>query len=285
MRHVQRILQHGLFLVIAALLVACGQPVIRSSMTIVEQDSARPGFDIVYLPKQQLNTGHDVNYVQLAEAINRSYCYVAEQHGNYCLSYSNAVVDEQQITIKGRHEGAPFIYKHTLANLLDYRIAVNVTHGSSDSPYIVFMPDKSQLYFKEPANAQNLADRLFLIQQILRSDGENQDALFRKQAAQYRDVQTKPRVSEEQRKYIVQANTFSQRKEYGPAIALYKKAVQIEPVAYPEAYFNMSLLYAQEGHYWHAITNMKKYLLLVPDARDSRSAQDKIYEWEALMQK
>jgi len=30
---------------------------------------------------------------------------------------------------------------------------------------------------------------------------------------------------------------------------------------------------------------MKKYLMLVPDAEDARGAQDKIYEWEAWIQK
>jgi hypothetical protein len=28
---------------------------------------------------------------------------------------------------------------------------------------------------------------------------------------------------------------------------------------------------------------MKKYLLLMPEAPDATSAQDKIYEWEAIM--
>lgn len=32
--------------------------------------------------------------------------------------------------------------------------------------------------------------------------------------------------------------------------------------------------------YPSSIFYMKKYLMLVPDASDARSAQDKIYEWE-----
>lgn len=30
---------------------------------------------------------------------------------------------------------------------------------------------------------------------------------------------------------------------------------------------------------------MKQYLLLEPEAKDARSAQDKIYEWELMIQK
>jgi hypothetical protein len=30
---------------------------------------------------------------------------------------------------------------------------------------------------------------------------------------------------------------------------------------------------------------MKQYLMLVPDAKDARSAQDRIYEWEIMMEK
>jgi hypothetical protein len=40
------------------------------------------------------------------------------------------------------------------------------------------------------------------------------------------------------------------------------------------------LLSAQIHNFNDAILNMKKYLMLVPDAEDARSAQDKIYEWE-----
>jgi len=47
----------------------------------------------------------------------------------------------------------------------------------------------------------------------------------------------------------------------------------------------MALLSAQLGRYRQAIAHMNQYLLLEPEARDARSAQDKIYEWEALLGK
>jgi hypothetical protein len=47
----------------------------------------------------------------------------------------------------------------------------------------------------------------------------------------------------------------------------------------------MALLSAQMKRFNSAISYMKQYLMLVPDAKDARSAQDKIYEWELLMNK
>jgi len=43
------------------------------------------------------------------------------------------------------------------------------------------------------------------------------------------------------------------------------------------------VLHEQQELYTFAITYMKKYLMLVPDAKDARGAQDKIYEWETMI--
>ena len=93
----------------------------------------------------------------------------------------------------------------------------------------------------------------------------------------------KPVVSETQRKLFVQANALSQQKDYPAALEFYTKALEIDPLSYPNAYFNMALLEAQLNRFHSAIASMKKYLTLEPDAGDARSAQDKIYEWELLI--
>lgn len=132
---------------------------------------------------------------------------------------------------------------------------------------------------------QKVADDLYCIQQELKNLAETQEkelALFEPIAAEYRSLEVKPQMSEEQRKWIVQANAQSQQKQYLNAIDLYEKAIALDPVSYPAAYFNVALLWAQENAPLSAIHSMKHYLLLVPDASDARSAQDKIYEWELL---
>ena len=83
-------------------------------------------------------------------------------------------------------------------------------------------------------------------------------------------------MSEEQRRSIVQANALVQDKEYQKAIDRYLVALDLDPVSYPAAYFNLALLYAQTGRFKSAIATMQQYLLLGPAAADARSAQDKI---------
>jgi tetratricopeptide (TPR) repeat protein len=90
-------------------------------------------------------------------------------------------------------------------------------------------------------------------------------------------------ITEEQRKYIVQANAFNDQKNYDKALELYESAMEINPFSYPEGYYNMALIAAGSKYFEYAIFNMKKYLILVPDAPDARTAQDKIYEWELFM--
>lgn len=145
------------------------------------------------------------------------------------------------------------------------------------------LPNNLQILFvTDDYKANKAADDLFVIKTNWNKHQSEQLSLFEAQAAQYRALKVKPPVSEEQRKFIVQANALNQQKEYGRTIEFYQKAIAVDPVSYPSAYFNMALLSAQEHHFRSAIGYMKRYLLLVPDAKDARSAQDKIYEWEAM---
>lgn len=132
------------------------------------------------------------------------------------------------------------------------------------------------------------ADNLYFIQKTLENLTEKLNkelALFEPIAAEYRSLRVKPQITEEQRRLVVQANAYTQKKDYAGAIDRYNKTLQLNPVSYPEAYFNLALLHEQQSLCVFAITYMKKYLMLVPDAKDARSAQDKIYEWETMIQK
>lgn len=91
---------------------------------------------------------------------------------------------------------------------------------------------------------------------------------------------SKKQITEEQRKFIVQANAANEEKKYTAALELYKKAMEINEFSYPQGYYNMAIIAAQINNYTYAIFYMKKYILLEPDAEDARKAQDKIYEWE-----
>ncbi len=103
---------------------------------------------------------------------------------------------------------------------------------------------------------------------------------FRILSQNFRELPEKPSITEEQRKFLVQANAQNDNKKYTEALVLYEKAIKINPFTYPSAYYNMALISAQLKKYRYAVFNMQKYLVLAPDAEDARKAQDKIYEWE-----
>ncbi len=142
--------------------------------------------------------------------------------------------------------------------------------------------NRVQLFPLSKTEAERVADDLFFIQQQYQRYYQKQLGLFEARAATYRKLAVKPPISEEQRKYIVQANYSTQHKDYDEAIDLYLKAVDLDPVSYPGAYFNLALLSGQLHRFRPAIGYMKQYLSLAPDANDARSAQDKIYEWEGM---
>jgi tetratricopeptide (TPR) repeat protein len=131
---------------------------------------------------------------------------------------------------------------------------------------------------------KDLADYLFYFQHQYRvKQHDAQLGLFKPLAAEYCTLKVKPPVSEEQRKFIVQANSLNQQKMFDKAIEFYIKAIELDPTAYPAAYSNLALLSAQVHNFDDAIYYMKKYLLLEPGAADARSSQDKVYEWEVML--
>lgn len=165
----------------------------------------------------------------------------------------------------------PLYYKE-----LSRDVTIRVKRG-----FIVELSHHVKLIAREGA-AQRIADDLYFIQKNIEKYNAGELEVFKEKAAKYRTSKIKPQVSEEQRKFIVQANAFTQKKDYVGAIDRYNKAIELDPVSYPEAYFNLALLSAQKNRFKSAIGYMGKYLLLAPDAKDARSARDKIYEWEAM---
>jgi tetratricopeptide (TPR) repeat protein len=171
-------------------------------------------------------------------------------------------------------------------DLADHPIVVEMSRDYVGYFYFVKFPDQISFHFhkNDLPDAQRFADDLFFIQQTMKKREDERRASFESKAAQYRALTIKPPVSEEQRKYIVQANAANQQKDYSGAIEMYRKALDVDPTSYPGAYFNLALLSAQMKRFNPAISYMKQYLSLVPDAADARSAQDKIYEWEFMIQ-
>lgn len=108
------------------------------------------------------------------------------------------------------------------------------------------------------------------------------DASFTETAARYRALSEKPALPESIRAFKVGAENAVREKRPADAVNQYRKGLQSYPT-WPQARFNLALLYAELNIPEGAIAEMEKYLLLVPEAANARQAQDKIYEWKAKL--
>ena len=105
------------------------------------------------------------------------------------------------------------------------------------------------------------------------------EKLFESQAAAYRAANPKPAVPEQARAYALQANDAFNNHREDDAVELYQKAIQLAPWN-PPFHYNLATLLADEQHFEEAVSEMRKYLVLVPDAPNAREARDKIYVWQ-----
>ena len=116
---------------------------------------------------------------------------------------------------------------------------------------------------------------------------DQDDTTFLKVVEAYRTATPKPMLPEEARKFKVQAEVAVRDKKYADAAELYGEALKIAPW-WPGGHFNRAIVLDESNYYMGhngAIREMKRYLLLVPDASDARAAQNKIYEWELKVEK
>jgi tetratricopeptide (TPR) repeat protein len=113
------------------------------------------------------------------------------------------------------------------------------------------------------------------------ADTDNANDPFQDIVTNYRAANPKPRLPEDAYKFKVQAEFAVQEKQFDKAVELYGKALEIAPW-WPEGHFNRALILGETKKYDEAMSEMKRYLLLVPDAPDARAAQNKIYQWESV---
>jgi hypothetical protein len=110
------------------------------------------------------------------------------------------------------------------------------------------------------------------------------EARFRETLAKYPDPASRPPLTEEARRFKIQAETAVSQKDLSAALSYYNGAVVAAPW-WAEGFFNLALLYAEHKNYAGAVRNMKRFLLLEPKHPKAREAQDQVYRWEALGEK
>lgn len=110
-------------------------------------------------------------------------------------------------------------------------------------------------------------------------NSEQSLAVIKTVAEAVRKLPNRPEPPEDARRYGVQATTAAEHKSYDEAIALFAKSLEVAPW-WAEGHFNRALLLSNQNRSQEAVTSMKQFLLLAPNAPDARAAQDKIYQWE-----
>lgn len=156
--------------------------------------------------------------------------------------------------------------------------------GVRVSEYSVFVKGFAQVFWPREELAREFADAMYALARYARGASTPVDpaaeAEFSNVAARYRQATVKPEFPEAVRRFRVQAEAAVRDKEFDEAADFYAEALKLAPW-WAEGHFNRALILGELKEYGGAMSEMKKYLALVPDAANARAAQDKIYEWES----
>lgn len=172
------------------------------------------------------------------------------------------------------------------SELIDLKLKINTIESNIQSSGYT---TEYKLAIKNSIISVN-KDRLYILKSILQQFLQVQKLVhesyfdmvaFKQKALVY---QTKNSVvSEEIRKYIIQAEAQAKLYNYEKAIQLNYQIIQLNATAYPSAYFNVAILLAETNRLHSAIYNMKKFLLLQPSKEDESLAKNKIADWEIVL--
>ncbi len=104
-------------------------------------------------------------------------------------------------------------------------------------------------------------------------------AAFANGAKRYREMPVKPAMPEDVQRCRVVAEDAFNNKDFKKALDYYRKGLAIEPL-WPQGQFNAAMLAGELHSYKWAALYMKRYLELVPDAKNANAAREKMYLWE-----
>lgn len=145
-----------------------------------------------------------------------------------------------------------------------------------DAAYRTTYPGASSYQLEQ---ASRLADAMYVLEHEAMTAAADEDARFSASLGAYRESASKSELPESAIKSKVQAEGAVRDKKFEDAVDLYGEALNVAPW-WPQGHFNRALIFGETGEYKLAAREMKRYLLLVPDAPNPRAAQDKIYDWE-----
>jgi tetratricopeptide (TPR) repeat protein len=105
------------------------------------------------------------------------------------------------------------------------------------------------------------------------------EAEFQREAQRYREMAVKPALPEDVQRCRIMAEDAFKNKDFEKALEYYRKGLTIEPL-WPLGQFNAAYLAGELHWYNWAALYMKRYLELVPDAKNAKAAREEMYLWE-----
>ncbi len=112
----------------------------------------------------------------------------------------------------------------------------------------------------------------------------NDNALREKIIRLARTIKPPPAITEDARRYLIQGGAYvksaKSQKGYELAVKEYEKVLLIAPW-WPEAYNNYSVALELAGRFDEAVKALNLYILTNPGVKETRYAQDRIYEIDA----
>ena len=108
---------------------------------------------------------------------------------------------------------------------------------------------------------------------------KEEEATFTNEAKRYREMPVKPALPEDVQRCRVMAEGAFNNKDFMKALEYYRKGLAIE-LLWPQGQYNAAILAGELHWYGMAAFHMKRYLELVPDATNAKTAREKMYLWE-----
>jgi hypothetical protein len=157
------------------------------------------------------------------------------------------------------------------------KITLNKCHteGSTRSwPYIPF-----QYNNVDHPNAHQFVDAWYILANSLPPDPAA-DPTFKAVVTAYRAARMPPELPDGLRAARMSAEQAVKEKRFDRAASAYREGLEIAPW-WSAGHFNRGLILGELGILGEATLEMRKYLLLEPEADNARQVQDKIDAWQA----